>query len=227
MIAASIRYERIVNSISDIRSERSEKRRREVCDAARRVISRNGLEVTTMRDISREGGFTTGVLTHYFPDKRAVILGAFAAASDDWIAEVRDQLARAGSAADRLVALVRVALPDDERRRREWRLWAEMWTYAGRDPEFAEQLVRTDAEWEREIRGVLGQARDAGLIRSADAAAEAVVLARLVDGLGLRAWLSGRWDEARRTLVDHVARLGAPQYLQERMLESTEKGGRR
>ena len=44
------------------RSARSERRRREVCEAARRVIIRNGLETTTMRDISREGGFTTGVV---------------------------------------------------------------------------------------------------------------------------------------------------------------------
>jgi AcrR family transcriptional regulator len=62
-------------------SERSERRRREVCQAALRVITREGLEVTTLRDISREGGFTTGVLSHYFPDKEAVIAGAFAAAS--------------------------------------------------------------------------------------------------------------------------------------------------
>ena len=53
------------------------------------MIARKSLEVTTLRDISREGGFTTGVVTHYFPDKQAVIVGAFAAASDDWLAEVR------------------------------------------------------------------------------------------------------------------------------------------
>ena len=76
--------------------DRSQRRRREVCDAARRVIARNGLEVTTLRDISREGGFTTGVVTHYFPDKQAVIVGAFAAASDDWLAEVRDASRRSG-----------------------------------------------------------------------------------------------------------------------------------
>jgi len=79
--------------------DRSQRRRREVCDAARRVIARNGLEVTTLRDISREGGFTTGVVTHYFPDKQAVIVGAFAAASDDWLAEVP---LRAGTGTDRL-----------------------------------------------------------------------------------------------------------------------------
>ncbi len=198
--------------------ERSERRRREVCDAARRVIARNGLEVTTLRDISREGGFTTGVLSHHFPDKKAVIAGAFAAASEDWLVHVRESLGGAASAEEMLEALVRAAIPDDPERRGEWRLWAEMWTYAGRHPEFAVQLVATDALWETEIRTALEYARAAGVIGAIDVDVEAAVLARLIDGLGLRAWLSGRWAEARRLLVRHLATLGVTEPLLGRML---------
>jgi AcrR family transcriptional regulator len=199
-------------------SERSERRRREVCDAARRVITRKGLEVTTLRDISREGGFTTGVLSHYFPDKEAVIAGAFAAASDEWIAQARVSHAEAESGEQMLEALVRVAIPDDQALRSEWRLWAEMWAYAGRHPEFAAQLVATDALWEAEIRRVLERARAEGIIDAIDVEVEAPVLARLIDGLGLRAWLSGRWTEARWLLVRHLATLGVTEPLLGRML---------
>ena len=205
-------------TVSPRASERSERRRREVCDAARRVIARNGLEVTTLRDISREGGFTTGVLSHHFPDKKAVIAGAFAAASEDWIVHVRESLGGAASAEEMLETLVRAAIPDDPERREEWRLWAEMWTYAGRHPEFAVQLVATDALWEAEIRAALRSARAAGVIGAVDVDVEAAVLARLIDGLGLRAWLSGRWAEARRLLVRHLATLGAAEPLLGQML---------
>ena len=198
-------------------TERSERRRREVCEAARRVIVRNGLETTTMRDISREGGFTTGVLTHYFPDKQAVIVGAFLAASDGWFAELHRRLAAAGAPEEQLVAIVHLALPTDPGRRAEWRLWGEMWTYAGRDPAFAAQLVETDAMWEREIRAVLERAREAGLLANVDAAAEAAVLARLIDGLGLRAWLDDRWEDARARLVHHMGTLGVPGPVLRRM----------
>jgi TetR/AcrR family transcriptional regulator, transcriptional repressor of bet genes len=198
-------------------SERSERRRREVCEAAYRVIIRNGLETTTMRDISREGGFTTGVLTHYFPDKQAVIRGAFAAASEDWFAELHSRLAAAGAPEEQLVALVNLALPVDPDRRAEWRLWAEMWTYAGRDPDFAAQLVETDSLWELEIRGVLERSREAGLLANIDAAAEAAVLARLIDGLGLRAWLGNSWQDARGRLVHHMGTLGVPGSVLRRM----------
>ena len=42
---------------------------------------------------------------------------------------------------------------------------------------------------------------------------EAAVLARLVDGLGLRAWLSGSWEQARSLLIGHLASLGLPLRL--------------
>ena len=198
-------------------SQRHERRRREVCEAACRVIARNGLETTTMRDISREGGFTTGVLTHYFPDKQAVIAGAFLAASEDWFDELHRRLAGAGAPEEQLVTLVHLALPSDPERRAEWRLWAEMWTYAGRDSVFAAELVETDAAWEREIRGILGRAREAGLLANVDAAAEAAVLARLIDGLGLRAWLGDSWQDARGRLVHHMGTLGVPGPVLRRM----------
>ena len=203
-------------STSD-RHTRSQRRRRDVCDAARRAITQNGLEATTLRDIAREGGFTTGVVTHYFPDKQSVIVGAFAAASRDWLAEARAAIQAADSPERQLEALVEVALPDNATRRGEWRLWSEMWTYAGRDPEFADQLIETDALWEHEIRDVLERTRKEGAIRDIDVVVEARLLARLIDGLGLRAWLSGRWPEARGELLAHLASLGVSDSVLERM----------
>lgn len=194
---------------------RTGKRRREVMEAARRVIARKGLERTTLRDISREGGFTTGVVTHHFVDKQAVIVGAFLAASEDFEAYARAELAAAESPQDLLRTLVRVGAPDDRKRRAEWRLWAEMWTYAGRDSAFAEKLITTDGRWEALIADVLARACRAGLLRrELDVKVEASILARLIDGIGLRAWIGGDWPRARRQLVAHLAMLGLPSQIQ-------------
>ena len=188
---------------------RSQRRLREVDEAARRVIIRKGLKATTMRDISREGGFTTGVLTHYFPDKDALIVGVFSSASDSWISDVRKALTAASTAEEQLRAVVALGLPADPDERRGWRLWAEMWSYAGWNEEFAAYIVETDALWEAELRGVLGRAVGEGLLgEGLDVGVQARILARLIDGLGLRSLLSGRWDEARATLVAHLASLG-------------------
>ena len=116
---------------------------------------------------------------------------------------------------------MQVAIPDDPVRRSEWRLWAEMWAYAGRDPEFAAQLVETDARWELEIRACSGvPARRACCPTSSRP--RGPLLARLIDGLGVRAWLSGRWPEARAQLVVHLAALGADPPLQRRMFDPEE-----
>ena len=48
-------------------------RRAEVVAATRRVIARDGLDKASMRAIAQELGCTTGVLTHYFRDKEAML----------------------------------------------------------------------------------------------------------------------------------------------------------
>lgn len=187
------------------------------------MILRKGLERTTVRDISREGGFTSGVPTHHFPDKQAVIVGAFMSASERFEAYVEEAFAQAKTSEELLTTLVAVGIPDSEARRAEWRLWSEMWTYAGHDAAFAERLVHTDKKWEELIGDVLRRARDDGLLRAdLDVATHAGILARLIDGAGLRAWLSGDWPKARRQIVRHLGALGMPESMQA-SLEASER----
>jgi AcrR family transcriptional regulator len=195
-------------------NHRTGKRFDEIADAARRVIIRDGLEATTLREISREGGFTTGVLTHYFPDKQALIAGTFAATSRDWIANARRALHSAQTGPELIAAFVSVAIPAEPERQGEWRLWAEMWSYAGRFREFEGELDATNAKWEAEIDAMLRRLGDDGLLPAdLDPEVQARVLARLVDGLGLRAWLTGGWEDARGLLIGHLASLGLPPPL--------------
>jgi AcrR family transcriptional regulator len=49
-------------------------RRRLFAAAALAVISRDGLEGLTMREVAKEAGFTTGALTHYFQSKDEVLI---------------------------------------------------------------------------------------------------------------------------------------------------------
>jgi AcrR family transcriptional regulator len=201
---------------------RVEGRHREVVEAARRVIVRQGLAETTLRDVAQEGGFTTGLVTHHFPDKRAVIFAAFASAWTDWIEESRAMFAAAQTPQELTRSLVLVAVPDSTDRRNEWRLWAEMWAYAGGDEEFAAQILRADtAFWQDELCDVIRSLQQAGLIRTdVVPATEAIIVNRLMDGLGLRAWLTGRWDDARRHFMMHLASIGLPDDLVDELLRS-------
>src|ERR1700689_2807051 len=51
-------------------------RRRELADAACRVIARNGLEATTLADVAEESGWSIGSIRHYFPNKDELIASA-------------------------------------------------------------------------------------------------------------------------------------------------------
>jgi AcrR family transcriptional regulator len=187
------------------------KRLEEVAAAAAATIIEQGLGVTSLRDISRKGGFTTGVLSHYFADKEEVIVGAFSAASDKWIAKVRKSFSAIEEPSDLLVALVELAVPNHADSRAEWLLWADMWAYAARHPDFARYVQETDMLWERELDTLLERARRGGLLPAElDTRGEARVLARLIDGLGLRACLTGEWTAARESLILHLDTLGVP-----------------
>jgi AcrR family transcriptional regulator len=184
-------------------------RRAELVAAAQRVILRKSLEATTLRDIAREGGFTTGVASHWFPDKQALIVACFEATSDDWLASVRTGVEAHPDALGKLGVLVNEGVPREPERQEQWRLWSEMWTYAQRDPAFATVLVETDRHWELLIADVLAACVAAGVLRGdLEPAQQARILARLIDGLGVRGCLSRDWDGARASLVGYLQTLG-------------------
>lgn len=189
----------------------------------KRCVLRNGLDATTLREIGREAGFTTGVITHHFPDKAAVIRACFETVSGDWIGAVEQRMADAANVDEKLVELVRIALPLDSEGQREWRLWAEMWTYAGTDPNFVPVLVEIDGRWEQQVLALLHEARDTELLHpEVDVEAQAEIVVRLIDGLGLRAWLTDGWGPARRGLAHHLASLMRDPDAERRLLERAE-----
>jgi TetR/AcrR family transcriptional regulator, transcriptional repressor of bet genes len=110
------------------------KRREEIAEATWRVIERTGPDGANMREIAREAGCTTGVVTHYFRDKRELMAFAFGLMVDRSMARVA-QAARSGLAE----ALAQV-LPLDEERRREATVWLALVGASLADPELGREL---------------------------------------------------------------------------------------
>jgi AcrR family transcriptional regulator len=54
------------------REEKSERSRRQVLDAALQLFSRHGYRATSVRDIAKEAGVSTGNVYHHFPDKESI-----------------------------------------------------------------------------------------------------------------------------------------------------------
>jgi AcrR family transcriptional regulator len=170
-------------------------RRAELVDAAWRVIAAEGLEAATVRRIAQAAGCTTGLVTHYFDSK-----------DDMLVAALREVHRRAGQRMIRhvggtdievvLLEVILDALPMDEDRQLEWKVWLAFWGRAAADERLRQEQQRRYAEW----RGLLGK-----LIRRArphDTAADrrtAVdLIAGAIDGLGIQAILEpAKFTDAR------------------------------
>jgi TetR/AcrR family transcriptional repressor of bet genes len=180
-------------------------RRAELVDAAWRVIAAEGLEAATVRRIAQAAGCTTGLVTHYFDSK-----------DDMLVAALREVHRRAGErmirhvgGADIAAVLLEVivdALPTDEDRQLEWKVWLAFWGRAATDERLRQEQQRRYAEW----RGLLGK-----LIRRArphDTAADrrtvVDLIAGAIDGLGIQATLEpAKFTDARlRKAATAIAR---------------------
>jgi TetR/AcrR family transcriptional regulator, transcriptional repressor of bet genes len=112
-----------------------DERRERIAEATWRVIEREGSEGANLREIARETGHTTGVVTHYFRDKRELRAFAFGLMVD----RSTSRMARAAAEVGVMEALAQL-LPLDEERRRETTVWLALMSASLTDPDLAMEL---------------------------------------------------------------------------------------
>lgn len=111
-------------------------RRQQIVEATWRLIARQGIAATTMRELAAELGLANGALLTYFPNKRAILEAAwshvFAATND------RFRTSGAGLRGTRaLRAFLTEVMPLDEGKALEARIVIAFWERAALDAEFA------------------------------------------------------------------------------------------
>ena len=182
-----------------------ELRRLELADAAARLIARGGLGAVTMRDVATEAGLTTGSVTHYFSDKRELLLFTLNTSLERRRGR-RNAVANVGPAVA-LQASLDGALPLDADRLRHWMVTIAFCTLAAGDAELA--AAQRDAY--REFRNtVTAQLVQCGLPAAA-AQREAERLIAVVDGVAMQALFdTDSWPAARQSGVLADALAGLP-----------------
>jgi TetR/AcrR family transcriptional repressor of bet genes len=182
-------------------------RRRHVAVTAAELVGTHGLDALTFRNVADAAGCSTTVVTHYFTDKRDLLLSTFREVADRLGARFDEAQRKGGGLRGCLEAL----LPIDAGRRTEWRLLTCFWGVAISDPEFA-------AEDAGHVRSA--QARIMALLRHdhpdvVDAELDGVArrLVTIVHGLGAQSALDpDHWSPAqqRRMIVHELNCLGLP-----------------
>lgn len=191
-------------------------RRAELLAATWRVIARDGIEGATVRKISREAGYSTGVLTHYFQNKEDVLRTALQASFTQTRTRIEAQAADArGLQALRNAALAEMPLDDERRRACEVRLG--FWARATADETFSADQRARYFHLRRAFERLLDQARESEEVRqNLDLESEAERLIALCEGLGVQALFDRtRWNNERlvAALDAHLGTLATERSL--------------
>ena len=182
-----------------VRTASPDSRREDLASAAARVIARAGMSGANLRDVAAEAGLTTGALTHYFADKRELLIFTLRASTGR-----RAKVSLSGEGTDALRSLLLGALPITDDARLHWVVTLAFCAQAAND----EDLSAIQRDFYRHYRGrvldLLEAAVAAGRLRSGiDVVEEADRLIALVDGIALQAMLDAdSWPPDRQ--VSHL-----------------------
>lgn len=160
-------------------------RRDLVARVAADLAADEGLEAMTVRRVAQAAGFSTTVVSHYFADRRDLMVTTYRAAAAR-SSERFDAALVAGD--DPLQDCLEALLPLDAERRRDWRIWFAFWAMATADPHLGAEQVERVASARGRITRVLRDERDVGRVRGdVDLPDAAYGLLVLVHGLGTHA----------------------------------------
>ena len=190
-----------------------EQRRRQFAAAALAVISREGLEGLTMRNVAKEAGFTTGALTHYFQSKDEVLI-AVSEHGAELVRPMMDEAATGMSAREALRDLLHTILPTSTAMKAQWRCWLAFWERGAHSPQVQRVMRERYVEYMNRVSTVIRRAQEQGEApRDIDVRHVAREVIALIDGLGVQVLLgAGKFTiVAQRQFVDSLldARLGA------------------
>lgn len=173
-------------------------KRAEFVNALWRVIRKEGLSAATLRRVAEEADCTTGALTHYFPNRDALLAEALSGAHTAARARLLAIDDKSRASWERLEASVLEALPLDAVRLAEWRTRLAFWGEAVESAALRRQNAHRFSEWSAFLEREL-----AGLIADENARAQEIaLLMALVDGFAVRLVLHG--DARKKDLTKDI-----------------------
>jgi AcrR family transcriptional regulator len=169
------------------------RRREAIVDAALAVARRKGLAGTTVRDVAREMGTSSGLIHHYFETMDEVLTAAFERVAGEDLAETKLLLDAAGDPRSALVAFLNSYAPVGE----DWafQLWLDAWAEAARRPTLRAASSRLNLAWAALLERAIRDGVNDGSFRCDDPPGAAWRILSLVDGLALQI-------VAHQTIVD-------------------------
>lgn len=162
-----------------------QQRREEISAAVWQVVSASGLEGLTLRAVASAAHCTTGMVAHYFRDKRALLAHA-RSMMHARMAERIDAMPARDDARDALYEVAEQALPLDDERTLEAVVWSYFQLSNRRDPELLREHTLSHASWIDRLTTLARTAYGAGA-EAGEMERRVRVLVACLDGLALNA----------------------------------------
>lgn len=183
-------------------------RRIALAEVAADLVAAGGAEAATVRAVATAAGFSTKAVTHYFADKRALMLLTYRHAALS--SQARTDASQPEGRAD-LAALLRALLPTDPKVERDWRVWFSFWGIAIADPEFAaEQRMRVRNFVDRIADCLAADSHYAHLDAEERPRIASALLAALIGIVTQAIFDAETWapEQQQRAIDDTLARIG-------------------
>lgn len=173
-------------------------RRRDVSAAVWRVLAAHGFGGLTLRAVAAEMGASTGLLTHYFPSKQALIVHALEVAEER--TRERDGQRPDGNGMAALRAALADVLPVSPELTEINRVWVSSWDAALADPELGALERARYRRWRARLRALVVDAQQRGELRAGDPDDVTAGLAAFTHGLVVQALFDPRTFPRKRLL---------------------------
>ncbi|MFL6071693.1 MAG: TetR/AcrR family transcriptional regulator [Actinomycetes bacterium] len=189
-----------------------QQRRSAIVDATVRVMVRQGIAATTVRDVAAEMGTSSGLIHHYFGSMDDLLAEAFGqVASHDLARSVA-----AVTGADDPVRRLAVFFAAYNRADEQWsmQIWLDAWAEAARRPALQRTSRRLNEEWQGLVAALIRDGVGSGSMACDDPDAVAWRIISLLDGLALQSVAHGdlvRLEDANAWAREYAEReLGLP-----------------
>jgi AcrR family transcriptional regulator len=174
-----------------------DQKRAELIARAAELIATHGIDGLTIRSVAKAAGVSTGVVSHYFSDKRDLLQTTYDVTADEVYGRVSRQATKDGPD---VRTCLEGLLPLDLERQRGWRVWIAFWGLAIGDRAFgADQRGRARRALEL-VERILDAALARGELRSGtDPENRAAVILGVIQGIAAQTVFDPRkWPPERQ-----------------------------
>jgi betaine-aldehyde dehydrogenase len=179
-----------MNSLEGTQGPIEETRRRQLVEVTIDSLAELGYVGTTLAQIAARAGVSPGLVAHYFGDKDGLLDAAFRALARRVGNQVRARLRQVSTPRGRIQAVIDANLAPEEFERRTGSAWLAFWGQVLQ----VESLKRVQSVYQRRTLSNLRSSLKK-LVPPDEAQRLASMIAAMIDGVWLRAALSG-WREA-------------------------------